>query len=300
MPDHAKCWSNQKKQKSAIDGAIRKKECRVVVRHRDVKFSNVPSFAHVEPRHRALCLKQHREFEKQLRETDEGLLHFALTGRHVDARRQHLAFLISKYITKFHVPYEDVFESLRQQGGDAVLSTPNLVTSAKSGVGDAVINLLALPDQVLWNLYVAVPEQFRPPERPKPEPRVAQARAPRGRPPKIKIDHRASGKLTATLKQITWACCDSCGKWRRLFGTSEEELPESWTCLMHPDGITCEIVEEQMDADEAWDEEVRGEPSVAASSSAVASSAPSPSANEESIEEGADREVARARRDGKW
>lgn len=274
MPDHSKCWSKKKKKKPAMDGAIDKKEHRVVVRHRDVKFCNVPSFSRVERRHHGLCLKQHRQFEEQMRETDEGLLHFALTGRHVETPRQQLAFLIAKYITKRHVPYADLFESLQQQGGVDVLSTPNLVTSAKTAGGDAVINLLALPDQTLWNLYVAVPEQFRPAERPKPEPRVAQVRASKGRAPKIKIGRSSSGELMATLEQVTWACCDSCAKWRRLFNTSEEELPDSWTCSMHPDEITCELVEEQMDADEAWNEQVSGS-KVAMGSSVDASSAPS-------------------------
>eukprot|EP00964_Phaeocystis_antarctica_P125693 scaffold89369_cov63-Phaeocystis_antarctica.AAC.1 len=48
-----------------------------------------------------------------------------------------------------------------------------------------------------------------------------------------------------------WACCDKCGKWRRLPDGLEYEadsLPEEWFCEMNPDGrrATCQKPEERM------------------------------------------------------
>lgn len=255
MPSNNKCWTKQPKKKA--QGAIHKNTC-VVVHHNDIRFNNVPSFAHVDRKDHALCLRRHRDFEREMAERPEGLLHYALTGRHRETPREHLAFLIAKYVTKHHLTHEDFFESLRQQGGEKVLSTPNLLSSSAAGGGDAIVNLLALSDQTLWNLYVAVPEQFRPPERPRPPPREVQIRAPkrgaRGRPrlPKITIGRDASGEMTATVETVLWACCGDCGKWRRLFNTSEEELPDEWTCALHPDKIDCSVEEEQMDEGESW------------------------------------------------
>ena len=51
----------------------------------------------------------------------------------------------------------------------------------------------------------------------------------------------------ATPEEV-WACCDKCGKWRKLPpGIREEELPAVWFCHMNPD-VThnlCKHPEEQ-------------------------------------------------------
>ncbi len=254
-------WTKQSKKKPPLEGAIKKTEHKLVHRYYDIHFDNVPCFNHVERKHRATCLRRHREFEAEMERQPEGTLHFALTGRHKETPRQHLSFLIAKYCITHHVSYSDFFQSLQQQGGESVLSTPNLIKQPENREDRAVVNLLALPDQTLWNMYVAVPETFRPAERPKPEPREVPVRKRKrgGRDAgKITIQRNASGELAATVEQVTWACCDNCGKWRRLFNTSNDELPASWVCSMHPDELTCDVPEDKMDDDEAWDNEVHG------------------------------------------
>ena len=61
-----------------------------------------------------------------------------------------------------------------------------------------------------------------------------------------------------------WACCDRCGKWRRLPDGLEYEadsLPEEWFCEMNPDGrrATCQKPEERMGREEEWDGTLLGE-----------------------------------------
>ena len=70
---------------------------------------------------------------------------------------------------------------------------------------------------------------------------------------KSKISHGTDGALAVQLEQAVWACCDKCGKWRRVFDTAEEDLPEKWQCVDHPDELTCHDPEDEMDADEQWD-----------------------------------------------
>lgn len=48
----------------------------------------------------------------------------------------------------------------------------------------------------------------------------------------------------------TWVCCDLCQKWRRLPDSDPALLPERWTCVTHPWGVSCEDAEDLMDEDE--------------------------------------------------
>jgi hypothetical protein len=48
-------------------------------------------------------------------------------------------------------------------------------------------------------------------------------------------------ELSASKKELTWAQCDTCEKWRVLIGTSDEDLPDKWFCKNNTDPLhqTC-------------------------------------------------------------
>ena len=56
---------------------------------------------------------------------------------------------------------------------------------------------------------------------------------------------------------VCWVCCDLCEKWRRIPG-KQADLPDRWACIDHPDNITCDTPEEEMEVDEKWDGETHG------------------------------------------
>lgn len=61
-----------------------------------------------------------------------------------------------------------------------------------------------------------------------------------------KIDERMIANNQPTYHKCIWACCDDCGKWRRLLCSGE--LPEQWYCRMNPckERSTCDAPEEEM------------------------------------------------------
>ena len=135
-------------------------------------------------------------------------------------------------------------------------------TSSKA----TVVNLLALDDETLWRLYVDIPEQCRPKEKPKVHrPLVGAALKNKKRRirfdgtiimpkrPKPEAPPVVPVEQPPVFSEVCWVCCDLCSKWRRIPG-NEDDLPERWACIDHPLGnVTCETPEEQMDADEMWD-----------------------------------------------
>lgn len=96
---------------------------------------------------------------------------------------------------------------------------------------------------------------------------------------KSKISRGTDGALAVQMEQAVWACCDKCGKWRRLFDTAEEQ-PEKWQCTDHPNELTCHDPEDEMDVDEQWDgaiaEAAPTEASEVGESESPKASAPSP------------------------
>ena len=64
-------------------------------------------------------------------------------------------------------------------------------------------------------------------------------------------------------EKCNWACCDKCGKWRRLPLSPEyesENLPDQWFCSMNPNAQrnTCDKPEERMGNKESWGGETEG------------------------------------------
>ncbi|KAL5785243.1 hypothetical protein ACOSQ2_007635 [Xanthoceras sorbifolium] len=61
--------------------------------------------------------------------------------------------------------------------------------------------------------------------------------------------HASEMVPAATGPHDNWVCCDSCQKWRLLpFGTTDEDLPDSWSCSMQnwlPGLNRCDISEEE-------------------------------------------------------
>ena len=66
--------------------------------------------------------------------------------------------------------------------------------------------------------------------------------------------------------EVNWAQCDLCNKWRKLpFGPEycAEALPEKWFCYMNAENLShfCEDPEDEMDANERWDDPIAMEES---------------------------------------
>lgn len=253
-------------------------ERRAVVHYNDVHFANIPSFTKCLSKDRKQARSIYDRFVSDMQEMPVGTLHHSCSGTNEPLRRAMVAYLIARYTTTMHLGYPKFLKSLQHYGGAEVLATPGLVTQPRPGRGDrAVINLLVLPDRVLKDLYIGIDVDHRRPERPKVE------RAERGLPSKAKRQKAApQGPAEAFMpveEASVWACCDACGKWRRLFNTTEDEIPDVWKCTDHPDELTCAVPEETMDDCEQWDEVVRGssalpssqEPSASASANASAS-----------------------------
>ena len=233
----------------------------------NVLFNNVPSFDHLPAAKRKLALQTHRGFEALMSDTPDGILHYAVTPPHgYGVPRQQLAHLIVKYCQRWHTHLNELLDSITKANGD--ISDAALLRSRPSD-HKAIVNLLALPDDVLWRVYCEIPVDCRPPERPKIE------RDPNAPPPKKKRRVRMDGTiimpkrpapapapelapvLAPVFSDVCWVCCDLCKKWRRIPG-KQEDLPDRWACIDHPDKITCDTPEEAMEDDEKWDGATHG------------------------------------------
>jgi len=60
-----------------------------------------------------------------------------------------------------------------------------------------------------------------------------------------------------------WVQCEACSKWRRIPGSTPEELEHHWTCAMNPDlaRASCDVLEEAWQ-EEYWESEQEGAPLV--------------------------------------
>ena len=126
----------------------------------------------------------------------------------------------------------------------------------------AVFNLHKLDDTTLWRVYCSLPEDERPAKRP-----AAAWAASRG-------PSRRAGWGRSRRSRAAWPPCSSPSSSRRTLcghaataATSggacparrrRAALPSPWYCKMHPDGITCDTCEEEMDADEKWGGDTHG------------------------------------------
>lgn len=234
-----------------------------------VQIKNEPDLSHVKRQDRERAMLCFRMQESVQQDTPEAVLHYTLTGRVPQLPRQLVAYLLQRYCVKHRIQHTHFLEALKQHAGDQVLSIKGLVGKRDKQGCRKPFNLLRLSDDVLWNMYLAVPIELRPPERPKKEPTApvekkikkprasrkacAGMRAPRTSTGKFKIARGNDGELHVQMEQAMWACCDKCNKWRRLYNTTEDELSAKWQCSDHPDGLTCNDPEDAMDLDEQWD-----------------------------------------------
>ena len=97
------------------------------------------------------------------------------------------------------------------------------------------------------------------PERPKKERGGASEGRRRGATADDSEDEEGEEEGEEEEDTSNWACCDKCGKWRRL-PAGEEYCAEAlgdgeWFCTMNPDGRrnTCQKPEERFGPDEKWD-----------------------------------------------
>lgn len=262
-----------------------------------IEFDNVPDLSGVPAgSRRDTALKQHRLWESVLAETPMTTLHYQLTGKFpFGLHRQTVAFVTAKYCTKNTVSFESLMTSVEEAGGQP--TTKGLVTTRRADL-KPVVNLLALPDNVLWGVYCSIPDHHRraekPPKPPRsPRPSDLKARRTIGKKKKPRFVPKAIHLAAAAPveEMFVWACCDACSKWRRLFNTTEDEVPDKWHCSDHPDDVRCEDPEEEMEDGEKWDGETRGAATVAAegltlstsvSSSATPMRASSPTGSQDS------------------
>lgn len=206
---------------------------------RDIIFSNVPSFAHLPERSRAKARQLHHAWEADLAAQPLVVLHRSLAREFKELPRQTVCWLIAHYCTKMHVSYDTLKYSIVRSNGD--LNTPGLVITRQFD-GVEIFNLHKLNDDTLWRVYCEIPEEHRP-RRPPPSSPKRRKQEQTGLP---------VAQHTNLEELVVWACCDKCDKWRRLFNTAQEDVSQPWFCSMHPDELTCEDPEEQMDNEEKW------------------------------------------------
>lgn len=240
---------------------------RRAAQHRSsIAFANMPEYSHLHSNVLAACKQQHLQWQSVLAETPLGYLHRSCAGLTVGKDklpRQTLAWLIEEYVHRHRVTIETLLNTIMRANGDIHASGLMWRTGREQ---KPCINLHVLPDDTLYRVYNTIPSHHRPVETPQ-EPREPREQKPR------KINRFAGRRrdhfgrliplpkvkpLPAEEVQFTWAQCDCCDKWRRLFNTAEEDLPEQWKCADHPDGITCDTPEDVMDVEEQWDGKVRG------------------------------------------
>ena len=195
----------------------------------NVAFNNVPSFEHLASDARTTALEQHEMWENALLTEPRAYLHRSCAGLRYSKGafpRQILAFLISEYCFKNKATLDTLKACITRANGD--VDAPGLFTW-RPREEIFCVNLRMLDDQALYRVYCTIPEDQR---------GNAQAKSAEKRP------------VTDKEELINWICCDKCSKWRRISGTAEANLPDSWECRLHPGGLTCADPEDLMDADE--------------------------------------------------
>ena len=237
---------------SNIDKAKRK----AVQRRNAIIFENVPGFEHVERKHRDKALLQHQQWESMLEAVPLGTLHWTCLNLSDYSKlpRQTCAWLVAKYCTSKNVTLETLSQSITRANANP--NQPGLMWRRETDQRPCV-NLHKLDNEAMYRVYCSIPDDHRPavrPEQPKAE------RPPRA-PKKEKVPKNKRLPQPKALpiieEQFAWVQCDCCDKWRRLFNTTEDEVPDKWQCSDHPDELTCDMPEDTMDAEEQWDGKVK-------------------------------------------
>lgn len=233
------------------------------------RFKNVPDASSFSQAARKRVLHQHEQWLSLLESQSRDVLHRSCyVNAEGDIPRQTVAWLIEDFCTKQKVEYNTVFNCITASNGD--LQDPKLIM--KDDVGSAYINLLVLDNPTLWRVYRQIPEHQREVQPSDDRPRLV------GRPRKdIHLTQSEPFPPPRTLLEPPhiveieefWACCDKCSKWRRV---PAEPEGDQWECSSIL--ISCDQPEDNMDDDEKWSGEVKGEQS-SALPSALPSTAPS-------------------------
>lgn len=227
-------------------------------------FDPRPTFPHLAPERAAVATKQFHQFQAQLAATPEDVLHRAVHG--ASKLRAHALFLLTKYLARARAPLDDLKHFL----GETAMATDGLLRPSADG-SRTTVNLAALDADALHAAYLRIPASRRqrtvhPSERDTDSPtftaalvtrpKAAGPGAPsgvrkskkhgfkRGRPP-------SAPSTSSTPRHFaSWVQCNSCLKWRRIYG-DPAALPDVWSCAMHATaGMSCAVPEEAMDADE--------------------------------------------------
>lgn len=238
----------------------------VVVRRNALLFENMPSFTHLKPGDRGISKRQHVQWEDDLCNVPEAILHTSCVVDRGQSYilRETMAWLIGRYCQKQNVSLETLSASIT--AANANISMPGLVVNQPS-TGQPIFNLLKLNDNELYRVYCSIPTIHRPAEKPRQKHCQREKRAPThkivyrgGIRKKIRLEPVAPVAQVAQVveEEVAWVQCDDCDKWRRLYNTREDEVPDNWCCALHPDGITCETSEDQMGDGEQWNGDVNG------------------------------------------
>ena len=247
-------FPSQTPMQSTIDKAMRK----AAIRRNGIIFKNIPSHDHISRKVREKALEQHHQWEESLTSVPITTLHFTCNNLQDYAKlpRQTCAWLIAKYCNDKNVTMDTLSQSITKSNGN--IKNTGLMWRRDTDERPCV-NLHALDSETMYRVYCSIPDDHRPAakplfpkeERPPREPKASKKRSQPGGLPKAQAP-------VVVEEQFTWVQCDKCEKWRRLFNTTEEELPEQWLCTDHPDEITCDVAEDTMDAEEQWDGKTKG------------------------------------------
>jgi len=243
----------QAPMQSTIDKAMRK----AAQRRNAIIFKNVPGFDHVERKHRDRALLRHQQWESMFEAVPLGTLHWTCHNLSDYAKlpRQTCAWLVAKYCTTKNVTLETLSQSITRANADP--KQPGLMWRRDTDQRPCV-NLHKLDNESLYRVYCSIPDDHRPVVRPE----LPKAERPPRPPKKEKVPKNKRLPQPKALpiieEQFAWVQCDCCDKWRRLFNTTEDEVPDKWQCSDHPDELTCDMPEDTMDAEEQWDGKVQG------------------------------------------
>ena len=158
------------------------------------------------------------------------------------------------YCTSKNVTLETLSQSITRANANP--NQPGLMWRRET-VQRPCVNLHKLDNEAMYRVYCSIPDDHRPAVRPEQPKAERPPRAPKKQ--KVPKNKRLPQPKALPIieEQFAWVQCDCCDKWRRLFNTTEDEVPDKWQCSDHPDELTCDMPEDTMDAEEQWDGKVK-------------------------------------------
>ena len=235
-------WVNQK-HKRGPSKTISKRTC--AIKRNTAKFNNLSDLRSVPHARRQRALEQNQQWSSFLVGQPRDALHRSCyVYKDGTIPRQTTAWLVEEYCKSEKVEYQTVFDCITASNGD--INDPRLMTTDAEGT--VHINLLALDDPTLWRVYQQIPAHqlaaHPPSQRPPPQRTLLE---PPPEPPPEPLE-------PPPIEEVFWVCCDTCSKWRRV---SAEPEGENWECSAIL--VSCDKPEDDMDNDEKWSGDVKGE-----------------------------------------